>query len=149
MIAFLTAWADNTVRRGRRAAWVHYGMTSSDLIDTALAVQLTEATDILIGKATRLIEVLRDHALAHRDTLRPGGTHGDARRARLAGDTGSPTSPSPMARSRDRLVRGRGRRSRSAPCPARWATTPTSTRPSRPRCCRRSGCGPPRWPPRS
>src|SRR5215472_9130184 len=45
VIAFLTAWADNTTPRSA-AAWVHYGMTSSDLLDTALAVQLTEATDI-------------------------------------------------------------------------------------------------------
>src|ERR1700743_1037445 len=58
VIAFLTAWADNTEPRAA-AAWVHYGMTSSDLLDTALAVQLTEASDLLIGKATRLVEVLR------------------------------------------------------------------------------------------
>src|ERR1700728_4971979 len=65
VIAFLTAWADNTTPRSA-AAWVHFGMTSSDLIDTALAVQLAEATDILTDKATRLVAVLRDHALAHR-----------------------------------------------------------------------------------
>src|SRR6185312_9537937 len=75
VIAFLTAWADNTEPRSA-AAWVHYGMTSSDLLDTALAVQLAEASDLLIAKATGLVAVLRDHALAHRDTLRPGRTHG-------------------------------------------------------------------------
>ncbi|MBV9379235.1 MAG: adenylosuccinate lyase [Streptosporangiaceae bacterium] len=75
VIAFLTAWADNTTPRSA-AAFVHYGMTSSDLLDTALAVQLTEATDILLGKAGRLVAALRDHALAHRGTLRPGRTHG-------------------------------------------------------------------------
>src|SRR6185312_9483655 len=75
VIAFLTAWADNTEPRSA-AAWVHYGMTSSDLLDTALAVQLAEASDLLIAKATALVAVLRDHALAHRDTLRPGRTHG-------------------------------------------------------------------------
>ena len=37
VIAFLTAWADNTTPR-EAAAWVHYGMTSSDLLDTALAL---------------------------------------------------------------------------------------------------------------
>src|SRR5213075_34226 len=41
VIAFLTAWADNTTPRDA-AAWVHYGMTSSDLLDTALALQLAE-----------------------------------------------------------------------------------------------------------
>jgi adenylosuccinate lyase len=75
VIAFLTAWADNTVPRSA-AAWVHYGMTSSDLIDTALGVQLAEATDILAARATRLVAALRDHALRHAGTLRPGRTHG-------------------------------------------------------------------------
>ena len=51
-------------------------MTSSDLLDTALALQLTEATDLLIARAAALTAALRDHALAHRGTLRPGRTHG-------------------------------------------------------------------------
>src|ERR1700690_471148 len=71
VIAFLTAWADNTTPRAA-AAWVHYGMTSSDLLDTALALQLAEATDLLVAKATALVAVLRDHALAHAGTLRGG-----------------------------------------------------------------------------
>src|SRR5580698_959183 len=105
VIAFLTAWADNTEPRAA-AAWVHYGMTSSDLLDTALAVQLTEASDLLIAKATRLVAVLRDHALAHRETLRPGRTHGvhaepDSWGHRVADFAFA------MARSRDRLVRAR------------------------------------------
>ncbi len=75
MIAFLTAWADNTVPR-EAAAWVHFGMTSSDLLDTALALQLVEATDLLITGATGLVTVLREHALAHQHTLRAGRTHG-------------------------------------------------------------------------
>jgi adenylosuccinate lyase len=105
VIAFLTAWADNTTPRSA-AAWVHYGMTSSDLIDTALAVQLAEATDLLIAQATRLVAVLRDHGLAHRDTLRAGRTHGvhaepDSWGHRVADFAFA------MARSRDRLVRAR------------------------------------------
>jgi len=105
VIAFLTAWADNTTPRAA-AAWVHYGMTSSDLLDTALAVQLAEASDLLIAKATRLVAVLRDHALAHRDTLRPGRTHGvhaepDSWGHRVADFAFA------MARCRDRLVRAR------------------------------------------
>jgi adenylosuccinate lyase len=75
VIAFLTAWADNTSPR-EAAAYVHYGMTSSDLLDTALAVQLTQATDLLIDRTVALTSVLREHALAHRDTLRVGRTHG-------------------------------------------------------------------------
>jgi adenylosuccinate lyase len=75
VIAFLTAWADNTQPRAA-AAYVHFGMTSSDLLDTALAMQLVEATDILLGKADHLVVTLRDHALTHRTTLRVGRTHG-------------------------------------------------------------------------
>ena len=75
VIAFLTAWADNTVPRSA-AAFVHYGLTSSDLLDTALAVTLTEATDLLITRATALVAALREHGLAHRDTIRAGRTHG-------------------------------------------------------------------------
>ena len=75
VIAFLSAWADNTSPR-EAAAYVHFGMTSSDLLDTALALQLAEATDLLAAKAAELTAALREHALAHRDTLRPGRTHG-------------------------------------------------------------------------
>ena len=75
VIAFLSAWADNTEPR-EAAAYVHFGMTSSDLLDTALGVQLAEATDVLLEKADRLVAVLRDHALEHRSTLRVGRTHG-------------------------------------------------------------------------
>jgi adenylosuccinate lyase len=51
-------------------------MTSSDLLDTALAVQLTDATDVLLAKADRLVAALRDHGLAHRNTIKVGRTHG-------------------------------------------------------------------------
>src|SRR4029079_3239527 len=71
VIAFLTAWADNTSPR-EAAAWGHYGMTSSDLLDTALALQLVEATDLLVARATALVASLRDHALTQRATLRVG-----------------------------------------------------------------------------
>ncbi len=75
VIAFLTAWADNTTPR-EAAAYVHFGMTSSDLLDTALALQLAVATDLLIARTVALTAVLREHALEHRETLRPGRTHG-------------------------------------------------------------------------
>jgi adenylosuccinate lyase len=75
VIAFLSAWADNTSPR-EAAAYVHFGMTSSDLLDTALGLQLTEATDLLLAKCAGLRDVLREHALAHRSTLRVGRTHG-------------------------------------------------------------------------
>ncbi len=105
VIAFLTAWADNTTPRSA-AAWVHYGMTSSDLLDTALAVQLTEASDLLIARATRLVAVLRDHALAHAGTLRPGRTHGIHAEPDTWGHRVADFAFA-MARCRDRVVRAR------------------------------------------
>ena len=105
VIAFLTAWADNTVPR-EAAAYVHYGMTSSDLLDTALAVQLTEATDLLIAKATALTGVLRDHALAHRGTIRAGRTHGVHAEPDIWGHRVADFAFA-MARCRDRLARAR------------------------------------------
>ena len=75
VIAFLTAWADNTSPR-EAAAYIHFGMTSSDLLDTALALQLRDATDIVLEKADRLVAALRELGLAHRATLRVGRTHG-------------------------------------------------------------------------
>src|ERR671938_298133 len=68
VIAFLTAWADNTQPR-EAAAYVHFGMTSSDLLDTVLALQLVEATDLLLAKANQLVAEMRDLGLEHRDTL--------------------------------------------------------------------------------
>jgi adenylosuccinate lyase len=105
VIAFLTAWADLTTPR-EAAAWVHFGMTSSDLLDTALAVQLVEATDLLIAKASTLVASLRDHALTHRATLRVGRTHGIHAEPDVWGHRVADFAFA-MARSRDRLLRAR------------------------------------------
>jgi adenylosuccinate lyase len=105
VIAFLTAWADNTVPR-EAAAYVHFGMTSSDLLDTALAVQLAEATDLLLVKADALVAALRDHALEHRDTLRVGRTHGIHGEPDVWGHRVADFAFA-AARSRDRLRRAR------------------------------------------
>jgi adenylosuccinate lyase len=105
VIAFLTAWADNTTPR-EAAAYVHFGMTSSDLVDTALAVQLTEATDLLVAKAAELVAVLREHALAHRGTLRVGRTHGIHAEPDVWGHRVADFAFA-MARCRDRLLRAR------------------------------------------
>ena len=105
VIAFLSAWADNTTPRSA-AAYVHFGLTSSDLLDTALAVQLVEATDVLLSKADGLVGALRDLGLSHSDTLRVGRTHGihaepDSFGHRVADFAFG------LARSRDRLRRAR------------------------------------------
>lgn len=105
VIAFLTAWADNTTPR-EAAAWVHFGMTSSDLLDTALAVQLTEATDLLTSRASGLVAVLREHALAHTGTLRAGRTHGIHAEPDVWGHRVADFAFA-VARCRDRLRRAR------------------------------------------
>ncbi|HKB30769.1 MAG TPA: adenylosuccinate lyase [Streptosporangiaceae bacterium] len=105
VIAFLTAWADNTSPRSA-AAYVHFGMTSSDLLDTALALQLTQSTDLLLTKADELVAVLRDHALAHAESVRPGRTHGIHAEPDTWGHRVADFAFA-MARCRDRLRRAR------------------------------------------
>jgi len=75
VIAFLTAYGEGI---GPPARHVHYGMTSSDLLDTALAMQLARACDLLAARLDRLVASLRERALEHRDTLCLGRTHGVA-----------------------------------------------------------------------
>jgi adenylosuccinate lyase len=75
VIAFLTAFGEGV---GPAARHVHYGMTSSDLLDTALALQLVRACDLLTRRLDRLVGAVRDRALEHRDTLCLGRTHGVA-----------------------------------------------------------------------
>jgi adenylosuccinate lyase len=56
--------------------WVHYGLTSSDVVDTALCLTLTRAADVLLGASDRLVRVLKRRALQFRDTPMVGRTHG-------------------------------------------------------------------------
>ena len=101
VIAFLSAWADNTTPR-EAAAYVHFGMTSSDLLDTALALQLAEATDLLLARCDALVAALRDLGLAHRGTVRVGRTHGIHAEPTTWGHRVADLAFA-MARSRDRL----------------------------------------------
>jgi adenylosuccinate lyase len=105
VIAFLSAWADNTEPR-EAAAYVHFGMTSSDLLDTALALQLLEATDILLAKADALVAAMRDLGLQHKDTLKVGRTHGIHAEPTTFGHRVADLAFA-MARSRDRLRQAR------------------------------------------
>ena len=73
VIAFLT-WAGQKLGPERR--WLHQGMTSSDVLDTALAVQLKQAADLLIADLDRLLEVLKRRALEHKLTPTIGRSHG-------------------------------------------------------------------------
>jgi adenylosuccinate lyase len=73
VIAFLTAMGEPV---GEPARWIHYGMTSSDLLDTALALQLREACDLLLGGAGRLVTLLKERAVEFKDAVCVGRTHG-------------------------------------------------------------------------
>ena len=73
VIAFTTNVAEHVGREGR---YVHYGLTSNDVVDTAQALQIHEASDLLLGGLRRLGEVLRKRAFEFRDTPMMGRTHG-------------------------------------------------------------------------
>ncbi|GAA4015484.1 adenylosuccinate lyase [Sphingomonas swuensis] len=73
VIAFLT-WAGEKLGPERR--WLHQGMTSSDVLDTALAVQLAQASDILIEDHKQLLAVLERRAFEHKLTPTIGRSHG-------------------------------------------------------------------------
>ena len=73
VIAFLT-WAGEKL--GPEKRWLHQGMTSSDVLDTALAVQLKQAADLLIRDLDELLNVLKRRALEHKLTPTIGRSHG-------------------------------------------------------------------------
>jgi adenylosuccinate lyase len=61
---------------GLAGRWIHFGLTSSDVLDTALALQLQSAGDIVLSGARELVSVLADRAREHVDTVCVGRTHG-------------------------------------------------------------------------
>jgi adenylosuccinate lyase len=61
---------------GEQGRWIHYGLTSSDVVDTGLALQLREAAGIVLEGARRYCQALIEQALEHRYTLCAGRTHG-------------------------------------------------------------------------
>ena len=73
VIAFLT-WAGSKL--GPEARWLHQGMTSSDVLDTALAVQLKQSADLLIADLDDLLVVLKRRAIEHKLTPTIGRSHG-------------------------------------------------------------------------
>ena len=73
VIAFLT-WAGEKLGPERR--WLHQGMTSSDVLDTTLAVQLKQSADLLIRDVDELLAVLKRRALEHKLTPTIGRSHG-------------------------------------------------------------------------
>ena len=73
VIAFLTNVAEHV---GPEARFMHQGMTSSDVLDTCLAVQLTQAADILLDDLDLLLDVLKRRAVEHKYTVTVGRSHG-------------------------------------------------------------------------
>ena len=61
---------------GPEKKWVHYGLTSTDVVDTAQSYVIKQANELLSAGLERLLAVLKDKALAHKDTIMMGRTHG-------------------------------------------------------------------------
>ena len=73
VIAFLTSLAENV---GPDSRFIHKGLTSSDIGDTALAILMREAADIIIGDIQDLMKVLKTNAMKYKTTLQMGRSHG-------------------------------------------------------------------------
>jgi len=74
VIAFLTHLAEHV--GSDEARFVHQGMTSSDVLDTCLNVQLVRAADILLADLDKVLAALKKRAYEHKDTVRVGRSHG-------------------------------------------------------------------------
>ena len=103
VIAFLTNLAEHV---GPEARFVHQGMTSSDVLDTCLAVQMTQAADLLLEDMDKLLAVLKRRAYEHKGTVTIGRSHGIHAEpttfgVKLAGHYAA------FARNRERLVEAR------------------------------------------
>ncbi len=128
VIAFLTHLAEIV---GPEARFVHQGMTSSDILDTTLSVQLARATDILIADVDALLAAIKRRAFEHKFTPTIGRS---PRHPCRAGDLRAQARPG-LCRVRSLPGAGswrRVRRSRPARSRVRSARLPTSTRASRP-----------------
>ena len=73
VVAFIESISEQV---GPAARYLHLGLTSSDILDTSLAVLMVEAADAILEDLDRLLAVLRDRAWEHRDTLMIGRSHG-------------------------------------------------------------------------
>ncbi|NOX16442.1 MAG: adenylosuccinate lyase [Epsilonproteobacteria bacterium] len=73
VIAFLTSVSESL---GEESRWVHYGMTSSDCIDTAVALQMKDSLELIIKDTKNLMLAIRKRAIEHKKTLMVGRSHG-------------------------------------------------------------------------
>lgn len=73
VVAFTRAVSETL---GDERKWVHYGLTSTDVVDTALSYLLKQANDIIRNDITQFIEILKEKAIEHKHTVMMGRTHG-------------------------------------------------------------------------
>ncbi len=73
VVAFTQSMAEHVGAEGR---WIHFGLTSSDVVDTALATRLSRSADLILSRIENLREVLKRRAAEHRHTVMVGRTHG-------------------------------------------------------------------------
>lgn len=73
VIAFLTSVSESL---GDESRFVHYGMTSSDCIDTAVALQMKESLELILADINEFLEALKERAMEHKNTLMVGRSHG-------------------------------------------------------------------------
>lgn len=73
VVAFTRAVSETL---GEERKWVHYGLTSTDVVDTALSYLLKQANDILRGDLVAFVKVLKEKAIEHQHTVMMGRTHG-------------------------------------------------------------------------
>jgi adenylosuccinate lyase len=103
VIAFTTALAESI---GEASRFVHYGLTSSDVVDTANALLLRDACNLLLGRVEALLEVLKRRAFEFKDTPQVGRTHGVHAEPTSFGLTFALWFDE-MRRNRERLLRAR------------------------------------------
>ncbi|SDK64734.1 Lyase [Paracoccus chinensis] len=138
VIAFLTHLAEHI--GSEEARFVHQGMTSSDVLDTTLNVQLVRAADILLADMDRVLAALKTRAFEHKDTVRIGRSHGIHAEPTTMGLTFARFHAEwPAAASGWNAP---ARKSRPARSRAPSAHSPTSIRPSRNMSARRWVCAP-------
>ena len=103
VIAFLTHLAEFI---GPDSRFVHQGMTSSDVLDTTLNIQLVRAADLLLADLDRVLTALKTRAFEHKDTVRIGRSHGIHAEPTTMGLTFA-RFYAEMKRNRDRLIAAR------------------------------------------
>jgi adenylosuccinate lyase len=135
VIAFTTSVAEFV---GPSARWLHFGLTSSDVIDTAQALQMREACDLLLELLDGLMQAVRARADEHRRTPMIGRTHGVHAEPMTFGLKLALCMPSWRATPSESAARARPSRSASFLAPS--ARSATCRRRSRPMSAARSGC---------